>query len=325
MDRLTAMSSFVAVVENSGFSAAARKLDIATSVVTTHIKSLEDMLGVRLLNRSTRRVSATEIGRAYYERCVQILSDIEEADGAAQESQATVRGVLRVNIALALPVILAPVFAQYIKLYPEMSVNVIASGRMGDLIEEGYDVALRIAPVEDTSLIVRRLVPYHIVVCASPAYLARHGRPETPEDLKKHNCLLFTDAALKRRWRFAGAGDEGIELAGNLQTNNVETLRTAAVLGQGLVAAPCFMVAPELRSGQLVPVLTEFSSGDHSIDALYPHRKHLPGKVRTFIDLAARHLREAMPHAPSAPPQPFGVVEQIRKPIAFGHGVVSLR
>lgn len=294
MDRLAAMTSFVKVVENGGFSAAARRLHMSTSVVTTHVKALEDRLGVLLLNRSTRKVSLTEVGQAYYERCLQLLAEIDEADEIAESSQMMPRGVLRVNVAQAMPQVLAAPVAEFTARYPDASVRMTVTSRMVDIIEEGLDLAIRLTPVPESSLILRRLATYRLVVCGAPSYFARQGRPEHPTDLARHNCLLFYDSLWGREWHFAGPeGEQTVRVSGNLETNSIVGLRLAAMLGQGLICAPSFMVAAEVRSGQLVPILTKFMPFEFSIDALYPHRRYLAAKVRSFVDLVAKHLREA--------------------------------
>jgi DNA-binding transcriptional LysR family regulator len=297
MDRLSSMQSFVKVVANGGFSAAARELNISTSIVTTHVKSLEDRLGVRLLNRSTRSVSLTEAGQAYYERCVQILSEIDDAEEAAQVLQAKPRGTLRLNVSVAVPSLIAPVIAEFTALYPDVYVRLTATSRMVDLIEENFDLAIRFLPPADSSLIIRRLASFCFVVCGSPDYFAKRGRPEHPSDLARHNCLIFYDAPYGRggrEWHFKGPdGDFAVRVSGSLETNSADTLRAGALLGQGLVFAPSIMVAAELKSGALVSVLADFLPDEYSLDALYTHREHLPAKVRSFIDLVAKYFREA--------------------------------
>lgn len=293
MDRLSAMTSFVKVVEDGGFSAAARRLNISTSVVTTHVKAIEDRLGVLLLNRSTRKVSLTEVGQAYYERCVQILSEIDDADQIAESSQMNPRGILRLNLAESIPSVLAAPLAEFGALYPDASVRVTVTSRMVDLIEDGFDLAIRVIPVSDSSLIIRRLASYRFVVCGAPSYLARHGRPELPDELAGHNCLSFYDSPWGKEWRFSGPeGEQIIRVSGNLQTNNVVALRSAAILGQGLISAPLFMVASDVKEGKLVPVLTRFLTNESSVDAIYPNRRYVAAKVRSFIDLVAKHFRE---------------------------------
>jgi DNA-binding transcriptional LysR family regulator len=296
MDRVTSMLSFVKVVELSGFSSAARQLNLATSIVTTHVKSLEDRLGVRLLNRTTRNVNVTEAGKAYYERCVQILSEIEEAEEAAQVLQAKPRGVLRLNTSSVLPPLIAPSIAEYNELYPDVTVRLTATGRMIDLVEEGFDLAIRYVAAPDSSLIVRRLASYPVVVCASPEYFARRGHPEHPSDLAHHNCLIYYDSSFSKdgkEWMFTGPdGEFSVRVSGTLETNSPDALRAAVLSGQGLLMAPAHIMLENLRSGALVPVLSDFLSNQFSIDALYPHREHLPAKVRTFIDVVAKNLRK---------------------------------
>jgi DNA-binding transcriptional LysR family regulator len=291
MDRVSCMVSFVKVVENSGFSAAARQLDISTSIVTTHVKSLEDRLGVRLLNRSTRNVSLTEAGQAYYESCVQILSEIEDADEAAQALQLRPRGNLRLNVAPAIPAIIAPSIAEFTALYSDVSVRLTVTSRMVDLVEEGFDLAIRNTPVPDSSLIVRRLAAYRFVVCASPAYLAKRGQPRHPADLAEHSCLIFQPWG--KAWLFAGPdGDLPVRISGSLEANSGDALRLAALLGQGLIYVPIFVVADDLKARHLIPVLRDFLTAERSIDALYPHRRHLSAKVRSFIDLVIKNFHD---------------------------------
>jgi DNA-binding transcriptional LysR family regulator len=294
MNRLTAMTSFVKVVENAGFSAAARRLDLSTSVVTMHVKSLEDRLGVLLLNRSTRNVSPTEVGQAYYERCLQILGEIDEADEIAQSSRLKPRGVLRLNVAQPIPAVIAAPLAKFVSLYPDVSVRMTVTSRTVDLIEEGYDLAIRIAPPSDSRLIIRRLAAYRMVVCGAPSYFAQRGRPEQPADLARHNCLLFYDSPWGKEWRFAGPnGEETVRVSGDLETNSIVALRQAAVLGQGLICAPGFMVDAELSTGQLVAVLAASLPFELSIDALYPSRRYVAAKVRSFIDALAKHFHQS--------------------------------
>jgi len=300
MDRISCMISFVKVVENGGFSAAGRKLNIATSVVTTHVKLLEDRLGVRLLHRTTRSVSVTEVGQKYYERCVQILSEIEDAEETAQVLQSKPRGMLRLNLGPTIPNLIAPSIVEFTALYPEVSIRATQTGQMVDLIEEGFDLSIRpvsighLSVISDSSLIVRRLAEVQLVVCGSPEYLAKRGRPEHPSDLVRHSCLHLYDVPWGNQWHFTGPeGPIPVQVSGSLEANNSNILRPAAVLGQGLIYVTTYLVADELRSGALVPLLTEFLPDKVSIAALYPEREHLPAKVRSFIDLAAKNFHEA--------------------------------
>jgi DNA-binding transcriptional LysR family regulator len=289
------MLSFVKVVEHRGFSSAARQLNLATSVVTTHVKSLEERLGVRLLNRTTRNVSLTEAGRTYYERCVQILSEIEDAEEAAQMLQSKARGILRLNTSPGIPAAIASSIAEYNDLYPDVTVRLTATSRMLDLVEEGYDLAIWYGATPASNLIIRHLAAYRMVICASPKYLAKHGRPKHPSELADHNSVIFYDATQGKEgkeWTFAGRdGDFQVRFSGNLETNSPIAFRAAALHGQGFIITPAPIVIDDLKSGALVAILSDFLPKQFSIDALYPHREHLPAKVRTFIDLLAKNFR----------------------------------
>jgi DNA-binding transcriptional LysR family regulator len=296
MDRISSMLSFVKVVDTGGFRSAARQLNLATSVVTTRVKSIEERLDVRLLNRTTRSVSLTEAGQAYYDRCVQILSEIENAEEAAQTLQSKPRGILRLNTSPGMPGLIARPIAQYSARYPDVTVHLTATSRMLDLVEEGYDLAIWYATLPDPGLIVRRLADYREVICASPEYLARRGRPEHPSELIKHNCVSFYDSPTLgkagREWQFTGPdGDFLVQTSGNLETNSAIAFRRAALLGQGIILTPAPLVFDDLKSGALVPILSDFLPKRFSVDAFYPHRAHLPAKVRTFIDLLVEDFR----------------------------------
>ena len=246
MDRVSSMLSFVKVVEKGGFSSAARELNLSTSMVTTHVKSLEDRLGVRLLNRTTRNVSLTEAGHAYYDRCVQILSEIDDADEAVQTLQAKPRGMLRLNVSPAIPALIAPSVAEFTTLYDGVSVHLNMTSRMIDLVEEEFDLAIRVLPATDSSLVRRHLATFRFIAAASPEYVAKHGRPEHPSDLAKHNCLIFYDASVGKggkEWNFAGPdGNFAVHVHGSFETNSIHGLRAAVTLGQGLILGTSVLV-----------------------------------------------------------------------------------
>jgi DNA-binding transcriptional LysR family regulator len=261
-------------------------------MVTAHVQSLEERLGVRVLNRSTRKVSLTEVGQAYYERCVQILADADEADQVAQALQSTPRGLLRINTSVAVPPFLAPVIAEFVALYPDVSVSMTMTDRMVDLVEEGFDLAIRNMSVPDSSLIARRVATYRYVVCGAPSYFARRETPRQLSDLARHNCLIFSRFPWGNEWNFAGSeGEQSVPISGNFVANSGNALRLAAVHGQGLAMGPGFLFADDIKSGRLVPVLTEFSQTEHAINAIYPHRR-LSAKVRSFIDLLSQHFQQ---------------------------------
>jgi DNA-binding transcriptional LysR family regulator len=291
MDRVTSLSVFVKVVEGSSFAAAARHFGLSPAMVSKHINALEERLGARLLNRTTRQVSPTEIGREFYERATRILADLDEAEQAASALQATPKGLLRLNGPLSFGIRhLAPAIVDYLAACPEAEIDVTLSDRVVDLVNEGFDLAIRIARLADSSLIARRIAPCRIVACAAPAYLEKHGAPRRPADLAAHNCLGYSYATSRNEWRFTGPnGAESVRVVGRLNANNGDVLRLAAVRGEGIVVQPTFLIGDDLASGELVSILPGFVPDELAIQAVYPHSRHLSVKVRSFIDfLVAR-------------------------------------
>jgi DNA-binding transcriptional LysR family regulator len=293
MDRITSLTTFVKVVDCNGFAAAARALDMSPSSVTIHIRTLEERLGVRLLNRSTRKVSLTEVGQAYYQRCVQILAELDDADQIAHTLQSSPRGSLRLNTAIPIPSLIAPVITEFVRVYPDVSIDMTMTDRMVDLVEEGFDLAIRNIPIAGASLIVRKIAPYRFVICATPEYFARHAEPLRPEDLPAHNCLMYTQSPWRNEWLLTGPdGERLVAVSGNLRSNSAIALCAAALNNQGLLYTSSFIVSEHIKSGRLVPVLCDFLRADYSIDAIYPHRHHVSAKVRTFIDMLVKHFHE---------------------------------
>jgi DNA-binding transcriptional LysR family regulator len=293
MDRLTGLTVFSQVVESGGFSAAARRLNMSTTMVSNHVQALEGRLGARLLNRTTRRVNLTDVGRAYYERCRRILADLEEADQAAGLLQSTVRGTLRLYTGAHLVPFIAPVVIDFLARYPEASVDLNAGERNVDMIEEGLDLAIRAVQPPEANLILRRLVNWHHILCCAPSYLERHEAPRQLQDLKRHNCLRFSLYPFGEEWHFVGPGaaQVSVRVSGNLVTNSATTMMEAALAGQGIMMAASFLgVADDLRAGRLVRLLPDHKPIDFAINATYPTRHHLSSKVRAFLDLAAGHM-----------------------------------
>ncbi len=294
MDRLTSLSAFVRVVDNGGFSAAGRKLNMSTTMVSNHVQALEERLGARLLNRTTRKVSLTEVGKAYYDRCVQILADIEQADDIAGALQSTPRGTLRIYTNTHLVQFLSPVVAEFLGTYSDVKVDLVIGERNVDLIDENFDVAVRMVPSPDSSLIVRSLATWRHVLCCSHGYIEKHGKPVQLSDLATRNCIRHVNYPYDDEWRFTDRkGAPGaVRVSGNLISNSGETLRRAALAGVGIWLAAGFIVRDDLESGELVRLLPEYRPVEFSMNAIYPHRHHLSAKVRTFIDLLARHSAE---------------------------------
>jgi DNA-binding transcriptional LysR family regulator len=294
MDRLTSLTAFVRVVDNGGFSAAGRHLNMSTTMVSNHVQSLEDRLGARLLNRTTRKVSLTEIGKAYYDRCTQILADIEQADDMAGASQMAPRGTLRIHSATHVVPFVAPVVAEFLASYPDVKVDLSMGEQNIDMIDEGFDVAVRLNQPPGASLIIRSLATWRHVLCCSPGYLQKHGRPQQLAELAQHNCLRHVLYQFQDEWHFADrkGTPAGVRVAGNLVSNSGDMLRRAALDGVGIWLAAGFLVHGDLESGRLIRLLPEYRPVEFAMNAVYPHRHHLSAKVRTFIDLLAYRSAE---------------------------------
>jgi|SRR6218665_165126 len=297
MDVFQAMRVFAKVVELEGFSRAAERLGISATAVSRQVADLEARLGVRLLHRTTRRLYLTDSGRSYYERCAQILNDVDEAELAIASVAESPRGLLRV----AAPVSfgnqhLTPLFLDYMTRYPEVKLDVSLADRMVDLVEEGYDLALRITHELKTTLVARPLAVMRLAVCAAPAYLERRGVPRTPEELRHHECLCYTYDSMRGSWEFEGpTGRVRVSVQGSFSTNNGDSLRAAALAGRGIIQEPTFQVGEDLREGRLLRLLPEYPVPPLTLYAVYPSRRHLSPKVRTFIDFLVEHIAEPLP------------------------------
>lgn len=298
MNSLTEISIFVKVVELSSFTAAAEALEMSQPVVSKAVTRLEEKLGVRLLNRTTRRLSLTEAGAELYRRSVRALAEIEDAELEIARFQTEPRGTLRVSAPMSFSILhLGSLLPSFIERYPGVSVELHLDDRQVDLVEEGYDVAIRVGRLQDSNLVARRLTPCRQVLCASPSYLAKHGTPERPEDLLAHNCIVYSLLSTPREWRFTDVAGEThvVPINGALQSNNGLVNRAAAVAGAGIVLLPAFYIGEELRSGQLKAVLSDFKPIDLAIYALYPERRNLTPKVRAFVDFLATKFGEQIP------------------------------
>lgn len=289
MDRLDDMLAFIKVVDAKSFTAAADRLNLSKSVVSRRIAELENRLGARLLNRTTRKLSLTEVGQAFYERCTRILSDLDEAERAVADLHSAPRGRLRVNAPLSFGLLhLAPAVAEFMERFPAIEVDIDLNDRYVDLFDEGYDVAVRIGRLRDSSLIAKRLAPNRRVVCASPAYLEKYGTPQVPEDLTQHSCLLYTNVPTAEQWQFRVDGEQRtVRVSGCLRANNGDILLAAAIAGHGITVTPTFMCGEALASGRLECILSEYTMSDSAVFAVYPQNRHLSPKVRAFVDFLA--------------------------------------
>ena len=292
MDLFTSLKSYAQVVESGSFARAAERLDLSTTAISKHVADLEAHLQTRLLNRTTRKLSMTESGQAFYGRCIQFLQDLEEAEEEAAGAAGTPRGTLRLTAPVNFGVReVAPALATFSMQQPEMKFDVQLSDRVVDLVEEGFDLAIRIGRPGSENLVARRLGEIRVLVCASPNYLKLHGTPVTPDDLTHHNCFTYEYRVPRSQWRLRDA--EGMEhlvqVSGSMHSNNGDLLAEAGAQGGGVVWLPDFIVSDYLQDGRLVPLLSDYSGLSLPIYAVYPSRKHLSAKVRVFVDfLVAR-------------------------------------
>lgn len=286
MDKLTGMQTFVKVVELGSFTRAAEALAQSRTMATMHVARLEEGLGVRLLNRTTRRLSLTEPGTAYYERCAALLAEIESLEESLEAMTERPRGVVKISAPVSFGANhLAPPLAEYLARFPEVRLDVNLNDRIVDLVEEGYDLAIRISRLGDSSLVARRIATTRMLACASPAYLERRGAPATPADLAGHDCLGYTYSGSGGVWTFEGPrGTEEVRVRAETVANNGDLLSVLAARGHGIVLMPAFMAPAHLETGALVEVLPGYTAGELGIFAVYPSRKYLSAKVRTLVE-----------------------------------------
>lgn len=292
MDRFLALTVFAKVVEQGSFARAAERLEMSTSAVSRHLADLEAHLDTRLLHRTTRRLSLTETGQAFYERCVQLLADLDEAEEMLGAAAVVPRGTLRLTASITFGVRhLAPAIAEFGTRHPQLRFDVELSDRAVDIVDEGIDLAIRVGDIGSRSLIARRIGVSQLVCCAAPSYLANHPAPKSPADLASHACLSYEYSRERNTWRFRdGSGAvHDVRIAGAAHSNNGQMLCALAVAGMGIHLEPDFIVAPDVRAGRLVTLLPGFTPASLDIIAAYPSRRHLSIKVRSFVDfLAAR-------------------------------------
>lgn len=292
MDTIDGMRTFAAVAAAGSFTRAAERLEVSPQLASKYVGQLEARLGVRLLNRSTRQLSLTEAGRAYYERVRQVLADIDDMENAVGDLTARARGTLRVNAPMSFGQLhLARAIADYRVTQPEVEVDLTLNDRVVDIVSEGFDLAIRIGRLEESSLVARTLAPVRLVVCGSPDYFRRRGVPDTPAQLADHDCLRYTYSADVERWWFERGGKEhSVRIHGPFAANNGDALRVAALAGQGIVLQPTFIVGDDIRAGRLQSVLDEYRAAALNVHAVYAHRQYLSAKVRTFVDFLAGYF-----------------------------------
>ena len=293
MSKIQEMSSFVAVVDAGSFVGAARATGLSKAAISRHVGELERRLNVRLLQRTTRRLSLTEEGRMFFERAKELLESIEEAESQLTRRAGEARGVIRVNAPLTFGALhLASLWGPFADANPDVSLDITLGDRIVDLVDEGYDLAIRITRIPDSTLVTRKLSSTRMVLCASPAYLQRRGAPAHPHELGQHAVISYTYWSTRDEWHFTGPdGPVDVRIVPRIHTNNGDTCRRAALMHQGIILQPDFIVGEDLRRGDLVEILPAYHSIEIGIYAVYASRKHLPLKTRRLIDFLADALR----------------------------------
>ncbi len=297
-DGFSAIPIFVAVVEQQGFSNAAKVLGISKSAVSKRINLLEQHLGVKLLQRTTRKISLTEAGKHYFEHAQMAHKAAMDAEDAVTQLQGEPQGRLRINAPMSFGRLhLSPLIPQFLARYPKIHVDMIMDDKQIDLVGGGFDVAIRAGILPNSSLVARKLAPLNSVLCASSSYLEKHGQPQNPEQLTQHNCLLYSYSSQVDEWHFLHEGHtQSIEVTGNYHVNNSEALLEAALQGTGITRLPTFVAGPHLASGKLIKVLPQYKIPHISIYALFAERQYMPAKVRAFLDFVVEHLGKDEPY-----------------------------
>ena len=295
MDRFLEMQTFTAVADAGSFVRAAETLDMSKAGVSRYVAELEARLGVRLLHRTTRKLSLTEEGRAFHARCKAILGELDEAESVITARSAQANGLVKINVPVTFGNLhLAPLWSDFMTQNPRVTLDVTLNDRVVDLVEEGYDMAVRIGTLPSSSLISKKLASTRMVLCASPAYLKEHDQPEHLSDLARHVVLAYSLLATGEQWGFDGPdGRQTVVVNPVLRTNSGDTCRAAALKHHGIILQPTFMVGEDLRSGALVELMPQFRSSEFGIYAVYPSRRYLSAKVRLLIEFLAKALGNA--------------------------------
>jgi DNA-binding transcriptional LysR family regulator len=300
MDRLSAMEMFAKVVAEKSFSGAARQLGVSKSVVSKAVAELEDRLGAQLLNRTTRQMSLTEVGGAYYERCVTILENVDEVEQLVSAQAHAPKGLLRMTAPVTFSIAhLGGPVSQFLADHPDVTLELALNDRVVDIVEEGFDLAIRISRrLRDSNLIAVRLCSSRSVCTASPAYLEQHGAPQHPRDLLQHQCLRYSNLGPAQEWTFVDPKNQQpiqVAVSGRIIANNGEVLREAAVGGEGITYGPSFLPSADIKAGRLVPILQDYMAPPFGIYAVYPPNRHISAKVRRLVD----HLKTVWGDAPA--------------------------
>lgn len=294
MDTLTRMRAFIDVVEAEGFSAAGRKVGRSKALLSKYVRELEDDLGALLLNRTTRQFSLTEAGHTYYRRASEILREIDTLADSVRDSSGDVRGRIKLSAPRTFAdAAMGQSLIDFAVAHPDIVLDVNLDDRFVDLVEEGYDIAIRISRLESSSLIARRLAPFGMRLCGSPALIARRGRPERPQDLANLPCIVDSNARWLSNWPFRNDKGEtiSVQVSGPIEVNSPMAVRAAALAGLGFALMPDFIVAEDIAAGRLFCMLDENLPEGGGIFAVYPHRRYLPAKIRVLVDFLAQWFK----------------------------------
>jgi DNA-binding transcriptional LysR family regulator len=292
MDKFLEIQTFSAVVDEGSFVRAAETLGISKAAVSRHVVDLEARLGVRLLHRTTRRLSLTDEGHVFYARSKELLASMDDAEAEITSRRSAPSGLMRINAPVTFGILhLAPMWAEFCTQFPLVKLEIILSDRVVDIVEEGFDVAIRIATLPSSTLISRRLASTRLVLCASPQYLLEHGAPTHPGELNAHAVIAYSYLSTRDEWHFSGPqGQVSVKINPCLQTNNGDTCRAVALAHQGIILQPAFLVGRDLIAGTLVEIMPEFRAIELGIYAIYPSRKHVAPKVRALVDFLAKQF-----------------------------------
>ncbi len=295
MDQFKEIESFVTVAQLGSFVQAADKLGLSKAMVSRHVSDLEARLGVRLMQRTTRRLSLSEAGADYLQRCVQILAELQEANATVSASAVQAQGLLKITAPLTFGIRhLAPLWGEFLRVHPRVELEVNLNDRLVDLIEEGYDLAVRIGQLTSSTLIARRIAGTRLVLCASPRYLQQAAPIRALDDIVQHAVIGYTYLATGEQWRFSGPqGARSIEVRPRLRSNSGDTCRAAALADQGVIFQPTFLVGEDLQAGRLVQILPQYAGPELDINVVYPSRLHLSHKVRAMVEFLATAFAQA--------------------------------
>jgi len=298
MEEFSAIPVFVAVVEKGGFSAAARALGVSKSAVSKRINQLEKQLGVRLLYRTTRKLSLTEAGERYFEHAARALQAAAQAEDAVAQLQGDPQGTLKISAPMSFGRLhVAPLIPKLLKRYPKLQVELVMDDRATDLVAAGFDIAIRSGKMADSTLVARKLAPLRQVLCTSPEYIALHGLPSSPAQLADHNCILFSYSSDNNTWTLCAEGEqEEVQVAGNYRVNNSEALIEALRAGIGIGRLPTFVAGPDLKAGRLVQLFDTYQIPSQMFYAVFPERRYMPAKVRAFLDFAIENFGGDQPY-----------------------------